>query len=80
MKKMEWKKRKKKKIKEKDEDRWKKVRDHCHFSGRYRGAAHNKCNLKFRKPNFLPVFFHNLSGYDTHLFVKNLGVSEGKLM
>ena len=37
-----------------------KVRDHCHFTGRYRGAAHNKCNLNYRKPNFTPVVFHNL--------------------
>ena len=50
-----------------------KVRDHCHFTGKYRGAAHNICNLKYRKPNFTPVVFHNLSGYDSHLFIKNLG-------
>ena len=53
-----------------------KVRDNCHFTGRYRGAAHNSCNLKHRKPNFTPVVFHNLSGYDSHLFIKNLGFSE----
>ena len=56
-----------------------KVRDHCHFTGRYRGAAHNSCNLKYRKPNFTPVVFHNLSGYDSHLFIKNLGFSEGNI-
>ena len=55
----------------------KKVRDHCHFTGKYRGAAHVKCNLQFKKPKFTPVIFHNLSGYDAHLFVKNLGKSEG---
>ena len=49
-----------------------KVRDHCHFTGRYRGAAHNLCNLKYRKPNFTPVVFHNLSGYDSHLFIKKI--------
>ena len=54
----------------------KKVRDHCHFTGKYRGAAHNLCNLQFKKPKFTPVIFHNLSGYDAHLFVKNLGKSE----
>ena len=49
-----------------------KVRDHCHFTGRYRGAAHNSCNLKYTKPKLIPVVFHNLSGYDSHLFIKNL--------
>ena len=49
------------------------VRDHCHFTGRYRGPAHNKCNLKYRKPKNMSVFFHNLSGYDSHLFIKKLG-------
>ena len=57
----------------------KKVKDHCHFTGRYRGAAHNKCNLDYRKPNFTPVVFHNLSGYDCHLFIKNLGFSKGDI-
>ena len=55
-----------------------KVRDHCHFTGRYRGAAHNSCNLKNKRKKtiFTPVVFHNLSEYDSHLFVKNLGFSE----
>ena len=53
-----------------------KVRDHCHFTGRYRGAAHKICNFFYRKPNFTPVEFHNLSGYDSHLFVKNLSFSD----
>ena len=55
------------------------VRDHCHLTGKYRGAAHNKCNLQYRKPEFIPVVFHNLSGYDSHLFIKNLGLTEGNL-
>ena len=50
-----------------------KVRDHCHFSGKFRGAAHSSCNLKFQRPKFTPVFFHNLQNYDEHLFVRALG-------
>ena len=56
-----------------------KVRDHCHFTGEYRGAAHNQCNLRCRKPRILPVIFHNLQGYDSHLFIKQLAKLEGKL-
>lgn len=54
-----------------------KVRDHCHITGRYRGAAHQICNLRYKTPQFLPVFFHNLSGYDCHLFIKELGEMPG---
>ena len=54
------------------------VRDHCHYTGRYRGAAHNSCNLKYRKPKSISVFFHNLSGYDSHLFIKKLGTPDKK--
>ena len=56
------------------------VRDHCHFTGKYRGAAHNKCNLKCKKPKVLPVIFHNLQGYDAHLFIKQLYRLEGDLV
>ena len=52
-----------------------KVKDHCHLTGEYRGAAHQECNLKYKEPSFIPVVFHNLSGYDAHLFIKQLGVS-----
>ena len=54
------------------------VRDHCHYTGRYRGPAHNSCNLKYRKPKKISVFFHNLSGYDSHLFIKKLGTPDKK--
>ena len=50
-----------------------KVRDHCHHTGHYRKAAHRNCNLRYRIPSYVPVVFHNLSGYDTHLFIKELG-------
>jgi len=56
-----------------------KVRDHCHFSEQFRGAAHNKCNLLFKKPIHVPVIFHNLSGYHSHLFIKNLGKTQGQI-
>ena len=55
------------------------MRDHCHFTGKYRGAAHNECNLKCRKPLILPVIFHNLQGYDAHLFIKQLAKVPGDL-
>ena len=56
-----------------------KVKDHCHLTGKYRGAAHQECNLKYKEPSFIPVIFHNLSGYDAHLFIKQLGVSSGDI-
>ena len=49
-----------------------KVRNHCHVTGKFRGAAHNKCNLKLRIPRKLPVIFHNLQGYDGHIIFKEL--------
>jgi len=54
-----------------------KVRDYCHFSGQFRGAAHSNCNLLFRKLKHVPVIFYNLSGCDSHLFIKNLGKTQG---
>ena len=56
-----------------------KVRDHCHFTGKYRGAAHNSCNLQCRKPMILPVIFNNLQSYDSHLFIKQLVKVKGGL-
>ena len=49
-----------------------KVRDHCHYTSRYRGPAHIGCNLQYKIPSYIPIMFHNLSGYDAHLFVKEL--------
>ena len=49
-----------------------KVRDHCHISGKYRGATHWSCNVNFKMTKKLPVIFHNLEGYDIHLMFKEL--------
>ena len=55
------------------------VRDQCHLSGKFRAAAHEICNLKYKVPKFFPVVFHNLSGYHSHQFIKTLGNSEGDI-
>ena len=52
-----------------------KVRDHCHYTSRYGGPAHMKCNLQYKIPSYIPIIFHNLSGYDAHLFIKELAAS-----
>jgi hypothetical protein len=49
--------------------KWEKVRDHDHLTGKFRGAAHNFCNLRYRKQFKIPVLFHNLRNYDGHLIV-----------
>ena len=49
-----------------------KVRDHCLYSSIYRGMAHSLCNLRDKIPSYIPVVFHNLSGYDAHMFIKEL--------
>ena len=53
-----------------------KVRDHCHITGQYRGAAHTVCNLKWSisaEKLKIPVVFHNLKGYDCHFIMQKLG-------
>ena len=49
-----------------------KVRDHCHYTGKYRGAAHNTCNLRYKIPKNIPVIFHNGSTYDYHFIIREL--------
>ena len=47
-----------------------KVRDHCHITGKYRGAAHYSCNINLKISKKVPAIFHNLKGYDSHLIFK----------
>ena len=49
-----------------------KVKDHCHYSGKYRGAAHSIYNVRYKMPNEIPVVFHNGSKYDYHFIIKQL--------
>ena len=52
------------------------VRDHCHITGEFRGSAHQDCNLKLQiNPDTIkiPVFFHNLRGYDSHFIMQQIG-------
>ena len=59
-----------------------KVRDHCHLTGKYRGAAHSICNLQLRinpKTVKIPVVFHNLKGYDSHLLLSAVKPRHGRI-
>ena len=49
-----------------------KVRNHCHYTGKYRGAAHDICNLRYKTAKEIPVVFHNGSMYDYHFIMKEL--------
>lgn len=49
-----------------------KVRDHCHITGKYRGVAHNNCNLQYRYTYKFPCIFHNLKGYDSHHIINSI--------
>lgn len=56
------------------------VRDHDHLTGKYRGACHNKCNIEYNYKHFkLPVIFHNLRGYDSHLILQHAGKLQKKV-
>ena len=55
-----------------NDEKYHKVKDHCHYSGKYRDAAHDICNLRYKISKEIPVVFHNGSTYDYHFIVKNL--------
>ena len=56
-----------------------KVKDHCHYIGKCCGAACISCNSRMRRPKFLPVVFHGLKNYDSHLFINELGKTDGEI-
>ena len=65
-----------KKLIDNDEE---KVRDHCHVTGKFRGAAHWNCNINFQLTKKVPVIFHNLRGYDSHLIFNELDKFDVKI-
>ena len=56
-----------------DDKNKKKVGDHCHHTGKFRGAAHSKCNLRYNASKEIPVIIHNAT-YDTHFIINQLAI------
>ena len=55
-----------------DKKKHRKVRDHDHYTGKYRGATHSICNLRYSAPKDIPVLFHNGTNYDFNLIITEL--------
>ena len=53
-------------------EKYHKVRDHSHHTGKYRGATRSMCDLKYSVPKKIPIAFHNGSNYDYHFIIKEL--------
>ena len=64
------------KLIENDEE---KVRDHCHVTGKFRGAAHWSCNINLQLTKNVPVIFHKLRGYDSQLIFCELDEFDEKI-
>ena len=65
-----------KKLIDNDEE---KVRDHCHVTGKFGGDTHKNCNINFQLTKNVPVIFHNLRGYDSHLIFNELDKFDVKI-
>ena len=62
-----------------NDKKYRKFKDHCHYTGKFRGAAHNNCNLRCKIPKEIPGAFHNGSTYDFHFIINQLAEEfEGK--
>ena len=57
-----------------------KVTDHCHYTGKYKGAVHSKHNLKCSVPKKISIVFHNGSNYDYHFIIKELAEKTLKII
>ena len=60
---------------DKDDENYKnrkKVKDHCHYTGKFKGAAHSKCNLNYKVPKDVPIIINNATS-DTHFIINQLG-------
>ena len=55
-----------------DNKKYQKVRDHCHYTGKYRGTTHDICNLRYKTPTKIPLVFHDGSTYDYKLIIKEI--------
>ena len=55
------------------------MRDHCHITVKYRGVAHWSCNINLKLTKKIPVIFHNLRGYDSHLIIKDMNKFDVKV-
>ena len=58
---------------DKDDENYKNkmIKDHCHYTEKFRGAAHSKCNLNYKVPKDIPIIIHN-ANYDTHFIINQL--------
>ena len=55
------------------------MRDHCHITGKYKCSAHWSCNINLRLTKKIPIIFHHLRGYDSHLIMQETGKFDKKI-